>query len=675
MNRITPHVLAAVAAFCLIVAPRASAQHGWPIDPTGSEHPIGNTFGEFQNFGGIYQHTGIDILTTPKMNADGTENLTAPWVHATVGGTINSYSNSMGTAYNGATINATDGLTYRYWHLEYNSYAATFVTNFNNGTAAANNDQIAKIYRWSCDYSHNHYDIADATNYRSPMINMAPNPDPDPPEIDAIGFARDNSSPWAVMNPVAPGGCAVVDGLVDIIGKIRDRDNAGSTQTGAITLWVRNLRWRACPNSSPNCSWNDTHIYDDAPLSTGNGGNAFSTAAFSTAAPWISDSDYCNATWLYGVVTNFVGGAGNTAGNWNTNVLTNGAYTVSIEATDFVGNVTVRNARACVQNGGGCTTDLMLRDAIDDSGGIPYPGPVWWESPDITANPGTPSEDVNINVGTSNPIEVRVWNDGSCNIPSGTTYQVCLGWGPPSGSIAYPLPATQVIGCQTVTLAAAMPVGTSQTTTFNWAPTSGSVPLGHHCLIAWVDTAADPVLNTPAVNWDNNRAQQNIEFVLAPGPPAPSVGDFWVNPQRMIRDRSIVIDFSTANASIDRRDIRLLLPPDLVVERVFGGSIEVSATGDAHDPEVVLCDERCLTPEEAVRKRCYRVVRGIGTSGRLILDGIQVSKPQRLLLVVGPGGAIGQELTAHVVEYGTVEGQKAPGPVGGLTIRFTNRKK
>jgi hypothetical protein len=649
-----------------------AAQHGWPIEPTASEHPIGNSFGEFQDFSGVYQHTGIDILSTPMMNLDGTENAAAPWVRGTVGGSIVSFSNAAGSLYNGATITGDDGSTYRYWHLEFDSYDATFVTNFNNGTPMAANDRIAKVVRWGCDYHHCHYDLFDATNFINPLADVTPNPDPNPPVIQAISLVQNNVMPWTAFSPVASGGCIVVTGNVDIIGQMRDRDDAGSALTGATTAFTRNLRWRACPGSSPACAWTDTRDYATLPLAIAGGGNAFSAAAFSNSAPYDSDSNYCATTWNYGIVTNFAAGTADAAGRWDTTALADGSHTVSVQATDFAGNVTVSSVLACVQNTGACATELMIRDAADDVGGIPYPGPVWWASPDITAN-----EDVNIQLDAANPIEVTVRNSGSCAIAAGTTYTACLGWGPPSGSVAHPLPAAQVIGCNVVTVAGGgLAVGASSTTTITWTPSSATTPAGHHCLVAWVDhPPLDAVQSTPAVNWDDNRAQQNIEFVDPPGPGAPGVADFWVNPQEMIRDRSLEIVFD-APADVRDLDISLLLPPGLKVGRITGGGLTVARPEDVRNVKIDerLCDDSCDSPEKAEQKRCLRLVRGMGVGGRIVLHGIDARSPQRLLLIVR-GSTGGREVTAHVVEHGTLARPKVSGPVGGLTIRFVRHRK
>jgi len=366
MTRVFRQLLPAalLISLALIGAP-AYAQHSWPIDPTNSEHPIGNSFGESQNFGGPYQHTGIDILERPRLRADGTVDSTAPWARAPVGGTVTYLSDGAATLYNGAAVQGIDGVTYRFWHLEHGSYDPSFVTNFNNGTAVAPNDRIAQLVRWVCDYHHLHYDLTRGAEYLSPLADITPHHDAESSQIAALYFVRDNSDPWVEFRTLDPGGCVLVTGAVDILAQIRDRDNAGSSLTGAQTVWVRTIRWRACPESSPDCPWHDTYGFDSMPTAWGSAGNAFSSAYFSTRTPWNSDSNYCAATWLYAVVTNFVGGMPDAAGNWDTTVIPDSTYTVSIEATDFAGNVRVATTRACVQN------NLASFSAAPISGSVP----------------------------------------------------------------------------------------------------------------------------------------------------------------------------------------------------------------------------------------------------------------------------------------------------------------
>jgi hypothetical protein len=637
-----------------VLSASAQSKHGWPIEPTNKEHPIGSSFGEFQDFGSAYHHAGIDVLGNPKFKPDGTEDTAAPWVCVTVGGKVTELGdNNADKAQNGTTILGTDGTTYRYWHLQEKSYYKDYEIHYKNNTSVAAGDKIAKLTRFPSDFHHVHYDLEKSSSYLNPLADITPNPDPDLPDISAIGFADDNSDPWKQFKPVSFGGCTVVSGTTDIIAQIRDRDDAGSTTPGTATLWVYNIRWRACPDSSPACAWFTTHAFDNMPIWWGSAGNKYSSAYWSNRAPWDSDSDYSKATWLYGIATNFIMlGTPDVAGDWDTTTVTDGSYSVSVEATDFAGNKRVYGTRACVQNTTSCVTELTIRDAADDTGAIPYPGANWWISPDITVNPGTPDEDKNVHVGIANPIEVRVWNYGSCNLSAGTTYTVCLGWGLPSSAVSHPLPSKQKIGCTPETVpAGGWAVGASRVTKFSWTPAVGSVALGHHCLVAWVDTSQDNVLNTPAVNLDDNRAQQNITFKAAPAPGVAGQSSFWINPQEMIENRGLVLSFKYSEQAAALQRARLHVEPGLAIAEVIGGDI----TGGDEGYEWT--------------------IEGIDPFGQLRLEGIQVQEPVRLTLEVFVEDEVpeGQFVDAEVVEHGLLPGHEETVPIGGLTLRFVPR--
>ena len=57
--------LAALAAMVLL-ATQSAVAIDWPIQPRTEAHPLGNSYGEYQNYGtGNYLHPGIDILSQP----------------------------------------------------------------------------------------------------------------------------------------------------------------------------------------------------------------------------------------------------------------------------------------------------------------------------------------------------------------------------------------------------------------------------------------------------------------------------------------------------------------------------------------------------------------------------------------------------------------------------------
>lgn len=475
---------------------------------------------------------------------------------------------------------------------------------------------------------------------------------------------------------MAGNACTVVSGLVDILVEGGDRDEAGAALGALGHLWAYNVRWRACPDTDLDCPWQETRPFDTIPDVWADSGNADTPVQFSARVPWVSTGSYCDAGWDYAIVTNYDNDQPDVAGAWDTRPIADGSYSVSVELTDFAGNPTVMTRRACVQNAAACTAELVIRDATDDYGAIPYPGPNWWLSPDITANPGTPDEDRNIRLGVANPIEVRIWNYGSCDLPAGTTYDVCLGWGLPSGS----LPAGQQIGCQTKTVeAGGWVVGTSRTTRITWTPDPALIPEGHHCLIAWLDFQPDdPLQNTPAVNWDDNRAQQNITFAPAPTAGSPFFSMFWVHPMDLIKARSIELTLRYSHNRPTLRKIRLHVPPGLIVDEIVGGSVIGDFLGDKPIEPCELSPEElgrtiCQSWEESNKIGYTRIIGGIDPSGRLLLQNLRVLRgPVGLTLEVWPEQGVrkGEFADIEVVEHGLLEGHRQITPVGGLTVRF-----
>jgi hypothetical protein len=360
-----------VLLFPLLVLLATSAFAHWPIDPMFTEHPIGNSFGEFENKGGydFCMHTGIDILGTPKFQFDDDcscykEDPTAPYVRVAVSGKVSKIDIDEADPYdqyNGLTIIGDDGVTYRYWHLEHDSFDSNFIVSHNNGNPVTVGDHIAKLVRWGCDFHHLHYELESNGTYLNPFAGMAPHQDTAPPQIADVLFAEGNrntgyDSTWKELPKDPQRACTVVSGKVDIIVQYRDRDDAGSTLRGASTLGVYNLLWRACPDSNPDCPWVNTRAFDDMPTAWGPNGNDRATATttfYSVNFPWISNPDpsHCNADWLYAIVTNFdLNGNPDKSASWDTTKVSNGSYTVSVKAIDFAGNKTCYSKKACVQN-------------------------------------------------------------------------------------------------------------------------------------------------------------------------------------------------------------------------------------------------------------------------------------------------------------------------------------
>ena len=382
MNRIVGSICALVLVTSCGPGIVNGQEHRWPIAPTDKDHPLGATLGQFQEVHGkVYQHTGIDILETSCSPGDtaciaslqlSCGDAAEPCVIATVGGFV--WTNMFGANDPGpgegealhieAThadapdiIAANVKRTYRYYHLKHESYFAAFVDSYKRNASVLSGTPIARINPWTCDYKHLHYDVfepdsAGSFQYLNPLSAIAIDSRRDvqaPEFVFGIKLAKRNSSGWTAFSS-AGDACTVVKDKVDIVVQLRDRDDAGSNLPGAQNVGIYNLRWRACPESTPDCAWNDTQRYDAMPIGWEIHDNDDTKAQFSTTSPWVSNHDQCptteNKTFM--VATSIPA-----AGSWDTKKdgrYPNGRYLVSVQASDIAGNVSVKIIQACVAN-------------------------------------------------------------------------------------------------------------------------------------------------------------------------------------------------------------------------------------------------------------------------------------------------------------------------------------
>ena len=223
-------------------------------------------------------------------------------------------------------------------------------------------------------------------------------------------------------------------------------------------------------------------------------------------------------------------------------------------------------------------------------------------------------------------------------------------------------------------------VGSSRETMINWTLDARSVPEGHHCLVAWVDLPSDPVLNAAAVTWDDNRAQRNITFVLAPAAGAPATAVFWVNPQESVERRDITVNFGRGPSSLTFRRLARHVGPGLMCEQVIGGKVLGGYKGDQPiepdrlDPKSA-CRDAVLTGKAAEGRDCTVVIGQLDSRGRLRLEGIRVTQPTRMTLQVWMDreGNLSQPADIEVTEAGVSKGHEEASPIGGLTLRFERK--
>ena len=369
-NRIATSSLQLVLLF-LPLARASAGETGWPVEERFSDHPLGATLGEFRDNNTTpaagFQHTGIDILVDPWIS--GVDDASAPWVVATVPGFVQDYSaddeaaNSQGL-YTEVEIIAADGRRFRYVHLAEQSFDDEFVEAAQNMSEVTAGQRIARVTPWKSDcpaaYNHLHYDIRAGNVYLNPLLDIGQEADPDllAPKVFEIGLARkrNRSGVWEPFQLTAQS-CVGVKGQVEIVARVGDRDDAGSTFPGASNVGIYNLRWRACPENSPDCdAWSVPHSYSEMPIEwEQQTGNIATKSKFSMSGNWTSTFDECAISPANSTMSTddtFVIATGSPSAPWNT---TNGnfpmgKYIVTVEAKDTAGNVGEGTVTACVRN-------------------------------------------------------------------------------------------------------------------------------------------------------------------------------------------------------------------------------------------------------------------------------------------------------------------------------------
>jgi hypothetical protein len=291
----------------------------WPIEDQTVEHEIGNSGGEFQQYtGGSYFHEGIDILDE---DAPG-----GPWVINVREGTVALSRPGAGSLYNGVVVTAADGDRYVYWHLDDNSIQTAVEDADADGTVLPAGTQMAQLVTWtSCTYHHLHYEVADSTGSREPILTIAPREDTTSPILIAVSLVENATN---TLMPNDALGLPIVSGQVDIVAHAYDTQ-FGTARTGAGAALVRRGYGWHRRGADGFMSFRDIPP-DGATVD-----------AFRNSAPFDSDSNYCGTENSYYVLTNVDANGdiiADATGLWDTTTLANGTYQVHVTAEDQWGN-------------------------------------------------------------------------------------------------------------------------------------------------------------------------------------------------------------------------------------------------------------------------------------------------------------------------------------------------
>ncbi len=327
----------------------------WPIPPVDMVHPIGNNWGEYQNYGtGGYFHNGIDILTP---DTSGVE------VRAVAGGWVKAWGTIQQELHYRLAV-CDSPLTYTgraegwlYAHID----PARWHKNL--GDRVEEGEVIGYLVPWPIDATFDHLHFARISDtgatwqrfpnptwwfIQNPLLVIQPNTDIEAPVFEdarpgqRFAFCRDNRNNQ-YLNPDS------LAGDVDIIARIFDRTGF----TTGDTVWDRLAPYRI-----------DYMIRraDGLVVVPWRLGVEFSNRLEGALVNVVykrdnvcrSQGDYENRVYYY-IITNTDGDslieATDTTGKWATGLIGDGEYWVIVRAADVVGNTTTDSMLVRTRNG------------------------------------------------------------------------------------------------------------------------------------------------------------------------------------------------------------------------------------------------------------------------------------------------------------------------------------
>ncbi|MEO0021430.1 MAG: hypothetical protein ABIK48_04580 [candidate division WOR-3 bacterium] len=329
----------------------------WPVPPENQVHPLGNNWGEFQDYGGgAYFHNGIDILT-PDTSGVEVRAVAPGWVKAW--GTIQAELH-----YRIAVCDSPLTFTGRaegwlYAHIDPNRY------HKNLGDPVAAGDIIGYLVAWPVDSSFDHIHFARISDtgatwqrfpsptwwfVQNPLLVLNPNTDLEPPVFEnaragwRFAFCRDNQNN-RYLHPDS------LNGDVDIIARIFDRTGFSSGSQ----IWDRLAPYQIeymirREDGLVVVPWTLSVQFSNL-LDGG-----LVNVVYKTDNVCRSRGDYSSRQYYF-IITNTDGDsvieATDTAGRWSTALLGDAGYWVIVRAADVAGNITVDSMLVHTRNGVG----------------------------------------------------------------------------------------------------------------------------------------------------------------------------------------------------------------------------------------------------------------------------------------------------------------------------------
>ena len=345
----TRPTLRATATSATPVAPyQPPADLPWPILPD-SQHPIGNTYAEFQNYGGSsYLHPGVDVLGADNQPvfsvADG--------VVKAILTTSAQWHWRIAIALDGGS-GTSEG--YLYAHLTQSSIPVNVgetvtkgqyigdlvpwpVSGFTHTHFARVEDSGAQWFgAWLCT-DNPHVDFGGQTDVTQPLFEPAIN-------NDAFAFCRDETSIY--LDP------SNLFGNVDIVARVSD------TSASFWRCSVQTIKYTIHPVGAPQSPVVDDKlaVEFDMPLDTYFNGpiDPFLVGLlYKRDSTCFTEGDYSNREF-YHVITNSNGDdvfdAADALESWDTSQVPDGDYVIVVTAVDANGNTATQSMTVTTNNG------------------------------------------------------------------------------------------------------------------------------------------------------------------------------------------------------------------------------------------------------------------------------------------------------------------------------------
>ena len=329
----------------------APVLHGgisWPLQPD-AQHPIGNTYGEYQDYGGSpYMHPGIDVLGSGLQP-----------VYAVAAGVVKAVLTTSGSYHWRVAVGDSGGSGtvrgYLYAHLDQGTIAV------NVGDTVVEGQYLGGLVPWpSYNFTHCHFarvEDSGSTWYGNwlcpgnPHVAISRQSESSAPVFlpargsALLAFCNNQTSQYRNPNSLT--------GAVDIVARIGDTVASGWVCT------VQKIRYTIYPVGSPESPVVDNKLavsYDMA-LDTYSGGPI---DPFLVDLIYKQDStcrtlgDYNYRDFFY-IITNSDGNevyeSSDLAEAWNTSLLSDGDYVIEVTAIDASHNATTQSMTVTTNNG------------------------------------------------------------------------------------------------------------------------------------------------------------------------------------------------------------------------------------------------------------------------------------------------------------------------------------